>query len=520
MVKVHERHDVVIMGAGAAGALLAARLAEAGKSVVVLEAGPAWRLADLISSQIWARRIKWGGAPVLSGGSLPVGHNFNGGSGLGGAALHHYASYPRLKPTDFTMRADHGRGLDWPIGYDDLRPHYDAVQDEIGISGDAKAEVWRPAGKPYPLPPLGTFAQARILSRGFAAQGMRVAPMPMAILSQPYRGREPCLFDGWCDAGCPIGALANPLVVHLPTARKAGADIRTQVQVTGIDFDRGRADALRYVDGKGEAHSQPANVVILAGGAVQNARLLLAARAPDPSGLAGSWFNSHPVGQIYGLFEEETECHMGFAAGSMTSHDDYGKARDGQGRGAGPFGSITWGWGSAFKPNDLIGIAMTRADLFGEALHDFMRRAAKHLGMINAIVEGAPSRAKRIELTAQRDANGLPLARIVHDEDLSLWRWSNARAEAIMRAAGTQDVWSAPRPQTGHLLGGTIMGRDAAISVTNSFGRLHAVPNLFAAGGGLFPTIGAVSPTFTLLALADRSAAEIVRGWGHYAKSA
>lgn len=508
----HERRDIVIIGAGAAGALLAARLAGAGKSVVVLEAGPAWKLSDLKSSQIWARRIKWGGAPVLSDGAQRVSHNFNGGSGLGGAALHHYASYPRLKPEDFTMRSDHGRGLDWPIGYDDLRPHYDAVQAEIGISGDAKAEVWRPPGAPYPLPPIGHFAQGRILTRGFEAKGMRVAPMPMAVLSQPYKGREPCLYDGWCDAGCPIGALANPLVVHIPAARKAGAEFRTGAEVTGIDFAKGRADAVRYIDAQGEAHAQPAGVVMLAGGAVQNARLLLASGAPDPSGLTGAWFNAHPVGQVYGLFDEETECHMGLAAGALTSHDDYGKTRD-----AGPFGSITWGWGSAFKPNDLIGVATTRADLFGPALHDFMRRASKHLGMVNAIGEGQPVRTKRIELASARDRHGVPLARIVHDEDLALWRWSNDRASEIVKASGSTETWSAPRPQFGHLMGGTIMGRDAATSVTDSFGRLYAVPNLFAAGGGLFPTIGAVSPTFSLLALADRTAAELVRGWASYA---
>lgn len=503
------------MGAGAAGSLLAARLAAAGRSVVVLDAGPAWRLTDLRSSQIWARRLKWGGPPVLAAGASPVGHAMATGWGLGGAALHHYAGWPRLQPADFRMRSDHGQGLDWPIGYDDLRPHYDRVQAEVGLSGDAAREVWRPPGDPYPMPPMPHWAQGRLLAAGFEKLGLRVAPAPMAVNSVDHQGRPACLFDGWCDAGCPTGALANPLVVHQPAARRAGAEFRAGAAVTRIEMAGGRADALRYRDLAGAEHVQPADLVILGGAAVQNARLLLHSGVGNRSGMVGHCFTMHAIANAHGLFAEETECHLGLSAGTLTCQDDYGKAR------AGPaFGSITWGIAPAVKPNDLLGIATTRPELFGAALHEFMGRATKHLGLINGIVESLPVPENRIELADAKDAHGVPLARIVHSHapaSAALWAHARAAGERIVRAAGADEVWTMPAPAFAHVSGGTIMGDDPEASVTDSYGRSHDVPNLFVAGGGLMPTIGAVSPTFTVLALADRAAGLILDQWGSIA---
>lgn len=106
--------DVCIVGSGAAGSVMAALLAEAGKSVLILEGGPEWELRDLYSSQIWARRLKW--APnipmVNSGGDHPIGVNFNQGWGTGGSALHHYAVWLRLHEADFRMQSEFGVGLD------------------------------------------------------------------------------------------------------------------------------------------------------------------------------------------------------------------------------------------------------------------------------------------------------------------------------------------------------------------------------------------------------------------------
>jgi choline dehydrogenase-like flavoprotein len=521
--KVHERRDVVIMGAGAAGALLAARLAMAGKSVVVLEAGPGWTMGDLVSSQIWARRLKWGGAPLVQEGTDRIGHNMAVGWGFGGSALHHYAGWPRLHPEDFRMRSDTGRGLDWPIAYEDLRRWYDKVQEECGIAGDAAAEVWRPPGAPYPMPPHRTFAQGTLLTRGFEKLGMRVSPAPMAITSSWYKGRPPCVYDGWCDAGCPIFSLLNPLVLHMPAAAAAGAELKARSTVTKVETDAsGRATGLHYVDDRGRRNSQPASLVILAGAAVQNARLLLASpSAKHPAGLGnrtdqvGRYFNMHALSNAHGLFAEETECHLGMTAGMLMSQEGYAKERNG------PFGSYTWGIAPAVKPNDLIGIANTRPDIVGNGLHDFLRRASKHLGTINGIVENLPQAENRIRLASKRDQYGVPLASLVHKvapESRALWSHVNEEGLRIMRSAGAQESWIVPMPVYSHVSGGTIMGSDPSSSVASAYGQLHDAPNVLVAGGGLFPTIGAVSPTFTLLALAERTAARLLSNWSDFAR--
>jgi choline dehydrogenase-like flavoprotein len=515
--KILEPIDAVIMGAGAAGSYMAARLATAGKKVRVLEMGPAWEMSDLVSSQIWARRLKWGGAPVLPGGDNPFGHNMSTGWGFGGAALHHYAGWPRLHEEDFRVKSLYGHGLDWPISYKDLRPFYDRIQAEVGISGDAAAEVWRPPASAYPMPPLKWFRQGDILKQGFEKLGKRVSPAPMAINSVWYKDRPPCLYDGWCDAGCPIYALANPLATYLPLATRSGAEFQAGCQVTAIEVDgKGRAEGLRYFDGRGKEYIQPADFVILAGAAVQNARLLLASRSlrhpngfGNGSGLVGRYFSCHVLSNVYGLFNEETECHMGFSAGALMSQDGYGKQKE-----AG-FGSHTWGIAAAVKPNDLLGLANTRADLFGEELKTFVQRARRHFGSMNGICETVPQPENRIELADQRDKYGMPLARIRHTlapEGAALWQHVNQEGLDVMKAAGATESWHDRRFAFAHVAGGAIMGEDPARSVTDSYGRLHDAQNVLVAGGGLFPTIGAVSPTFSILSLAARTMDHIMGG--------
>jgi choline dehydrogenase-like flavoprotein len=508
-----ERVDVVIVGAGAAGSLFAQRFASAGKRVVLLETGPHWRIEELYSSGLWNRRLKPADGGGESTGEDRVFVTYHQGIGSGGAAMHHGAVWIRMREEDFETRRRFGWGIDWPISYEDLRPYYDRFQLEAGISGDAEREIWRPPGEPYPLPPLPWTRQAELLAAGFAAHDLPVAPIPLGIISQPYHGRLACFSDGWCESGCPTGALGNPHTLHLADALTRGAEFRTEATVTRLIADRNgsRLDAVEYVDRQGAVHRQHADQVILAASTVQNARLLLASTDPHhPDGLAnqsgyvGKGIMVHPVQTIFGLHDEPTDPTLGYNGGCVLNQSDYSKAERGS--------SYQWLGAPSMKLNDMLGIAPAKPQLYGEPLHRFMRDAAHHLISLTALGEDRARDENRLTLLTRRDRFGTPIAAIehaLHKADRLSLEIATEQGMSIMRETGAREVWRG-EPWHFHILGGTRMGDDPATSVTDSYGRCHNLPNLIIAGGGLFPTVGAINPTLTLYALANRTAQHLL----------
>jgi choline dehydrogenase-like flavoprotein len=127
-----------------------------------------------------------------------------------------------------------------------------------------------------------------------------------------------------------------------------------------------------------------------------------------------------------------------------------------------------------------------------------------------------PLADNRVTIAAQNDKFGVPLARTTHQfapDPLKLYHAAMAEGLSVFRTAGAQEAWHSQIAQQ-HILGGTIMGSDPKASVTNDYGQTHDLSNLFIAGSGLFPTSGAVNPTFTIHALALRAAEFIQSNWG------
>src|SRR5437667_6084574 len=518
----HEKVDVAIVGAGASGSVFAAVLAKAGRKVVVLETGPDWQLSDLISSDFWGRRIKAAGAPFLLEGKNPFGYSYQSGWGVGGAALHYFANLPRLLPNDFKIKSEHNRALDWPISYQDVAPYYDKVARDIGVSGDAKAEeIWRQPGLPYPMPPMKTFRHGDVWLKGFEAVGIRMVPAAVGMNSTEYRGRPPCIYDGWCHVGCPTGALSNPLVTYLADARKAGAEVRPWSTVTRVltNGKGNRVSGVEYYDQRGEKQFQPGAVAGLAAWAAQNPRIMLNSASDkhpkglaNSSGLVGRYMMTHYASGTWAIFDENVANHMGTTGSQYMSYDRYGKTSH-----KGAFGSTFIVVGSALKTSGLGGFANARLDLFGPDLHAFMKRAARGLTRINAFGEEMPNVENRAEPASDKDEFGLPLGRIIHSYDEDVARVWNANFEEglkIASGAGAKEAWSGRGAiPTIHLMGGTIMGTGAGNSVVNSFGQAHEIPNLCIAGPGIFPTSGASNPTYTIFALSLRGAEQLVGKW-------
>jgi choline dehydrogenase-like flavoprotein len=516
----HEKVDVVVVGAGPAGSIFADVLARAGKKAVVLEFGPDWNDNELVSSEIWGRRIKHAPQFQLAGRHNP-GHGSNAGWGTGGSMLHWFANFPRLMPIDFKVKSLYGKGLDWPISYEDLSPYYDRIAADIGVSGDAAQERrWHPIAKDYPMPPLKTFRHGEILRDAFKALGIPLAPTPTGINSTEYKGRLACIHDGWCHVGCPIGAHATPQWTHLKDARANGAELRPFSYVTRVLTNAGgdRVTGVEYYDGRREQHVQPASAVVIAAYAAETPRIMLNSKTDkhpnglsNRNGLVGKYLMCHSGANVWALFDEDVQNHMGTTSTQFMSYEHYDKRRPKKG-----FGSAWYLMGAAMKPN--VNIAGSRPELFGPPLTDYMKRAVRGLTRLNVYGEVMPHAENRVELSSDKDEFGLPMARIIHayDQDaIDLWNNSLDEGLEIVKAANPKEAWKVggAAPGTIHLIGGTIMGTSAENSVTNSFGQTHEIANLYISGAGLFPTEGSVNPTNTLMAVSLRGAEHLAKNW-------
>ncbi len=498
-----EAVDAVVIGTGAGGSPLLARLAQAGLKAVAIEAG-SFLNPDAFASDERAQSYLYWLDERITTGENPVqfGKN-NSGTGVGGSTLHWGAYAPRPCAADFNVRTDFGTGQDWPLQYDDLVPYYEEIESFLGVSGP-EHYPWDP-GRKYPLPPLPLNAPAQLMQRGCKQLGIRTAPAPIAALSMPYSGphadypeRAACVNRGYCHQGCRNGAKASMDVTYLPVAVRAGAEIRAEAFVTDLELNaEGEITGVVYKQ-NGQEFRQRTKAVFLCAGAVESARLLLRLGLANSSGQVGRNFMAHPSTQIWGTFAEDTRPYKGFPASLITEDPIRPPDADfASGYLIQSYGIMPVAWAES--------VARGRK-LWGADLKRYLGCFPNVAGM-GISGECLPHESNYIELSDELDSRGLPKP-LVHftagENENRLMAHATKLLHEIWNAAGATDTWTLNR--FAHQVGTCRMGNDPQTSVVNAYGRSHDVPNFYISDNSVFPTAQPTNPALTIMAVSLRCA--------------
>ncbi len=501
-----EEVDFAIVGTGAGGGTLAAKLAEAGFSVVALDAGPYWRpLEDFASDENEQSKLYWTDERVVDGENpLQLGSN-NSGKSVGGSTVHFAMVSLRFRPEWFKARTTLGYGADWPLDWRDMWRYYAEVEQALKIAGPV-TYPWGPKRPRYPYRAHELNAAARVLARGAEAMGISWAETPLATVSAPRGASPPCVYRGFCTLGCSTNAKQSALVAWLPRALRAGAEIRDLAMVGRIETNEaGLATGVHY-HREGRWRFQRAKNVVVAGYAIETPRLLLLsanARFPEGlanrSGLVGKNLTVQGNQAVWGAMDDEIRSYKGPPSLAITEHWNYeDKGKDFFGgysyMSQGPLPML---WGRTLSGS---------RGLWGEALIGEMQRYNHSVGL-KVVSEYMPQERNRVTLADEKDQYGLPVARVTYswcDNDKRMNKHALGFMRQALEAAGARDVWS-QEDDTCHLNGTARMGADPDASVVDADCRSWDVPNLWICDGSVFPTVGGVNPSLTIQAIACRT---------------
>ncbi|MCO8126132.1 GMC family oxidoreductase [Acidimicrobiia bacterium EGI L10123] len=548
---VDDAWDVLVLGAGAGGGVAACVLAEAGARVLVVERGEDRRALEVGRDHLRNHRTSIHGnntGPSAPGNPRVVGsadgtavveapHDprwHNDAMVVGGGTRVYQGMAWRFLPDDFRMASTYGvpEGsslADWPITHDDLVDHWDWVEWEVGVCGDpAGHRALAPRRRGYPMPPLPANAEAATLAQGASSLGLSTGSVPMLLNSVPHAGRARCVRCGECVGfSCPVDAKNGSHNTVLPRALATGnSSLVTGCRAVEITTDAGgRVTGAVLVDeATGTSRSVRAGHVVVACGAIETARLLLASRSDHhPGGLGngtdqvGRHLQGHAFVSAFGTFDHPVVDPDGPGVSIATLDLAHGNA-DADGVplvGGGVVANemvklpiVHWSW--ALPPD---------APRWGAAAKAAMRDTYRTTGHLFAQVQEVPRPGNRVTLAPDvRDGLGRSVARLTgeaHPETVRTTRHIADRSRAWMEASGARRTWN-DRIPTGLLAGqhqaGTCrMGTDPATSVTDPDGRVHGHDNLWVADASVHVTNGSVNPVLTIMALAHRLAMTLTR---------
>lgn len=481
--------DVVVVGSGPGGAVVAKELAERGKRVVLVEEGePVGRAAMKAEGTAAMRKmLREGGTRSTHGRSfVPTLQAV----ALGGGSLVNSAICCRAPDWALDGWAEQYGLAD--LGAGSLDEHYDAVEAFLGVAptGDAV---------------LGE--RNRLFKKGCDELGWSSAPTP--------RNAARCLGSGECFTGCRNGAKQSTDVSYVPAAIRAGARVYTSLRVEHVVADGAVARGVRghVVDRATGKAREPfeirAGAVVLAAGCMQTPVILQRSGLVGPSGLVGENLRAHPGIAIMGIFADAVDPWQGATQG----YHSLEFLREGMKL------EVLW------APPALLAVRFPGIGL------DFKRHLATfdRMAPFDVFVHAHASRGR----VRPRPFSWEPdIAYDLHDDDVRALQKGAARLSEIAFAAGAEAVLPGifglpdvlrsrdeiasierasigPRdlvPGMSHVFGTTRMGNDPRTSVADSSGRLHHLRNVWVADTSLFPDSTAVNPMLTCMALARRVA--------------
>src|SRR5579863_1810167 len=536
--------DFVVIGAGAAGGIMAKQLSVAGFSVVVLEQGGWGKYGreHEYNKDEWLQRNLSDEDRLMSDPSqqrntfrpndkvkaVPGSHSY--GCVVGGGTVTYGGSSWRHLPYEF-REVSHDPTIpsgtsmaDWPISYEELEPYYSQAEWEMGISGlRVNSPFLAPMSKDYPVPPVPLKSSGALLNTAAAKLGLTAVPGPLAIITKPYMGRAACVNCGICSGyGCQVRARSSSAVTMLPLAEKTGrCEIRVKSYVREISTDNsGRVTGVVYFDAQKKEVRQKAKAVILSANGSETPRLLLMSKSSRfPDGLANS---SGVVGKYVmfgngvvanGLFEHPLNEYKGVISGAGVV--DYVPSDPKRGF----YGGGRMTARGYLTPLELgLGGLSPDAPKWGAGFKQALRDEANHRMTITCFVSQLPLETNRVDLDPDvKDDWGLPAMRITsspHADDVKNMEFFRQKSIEVLEAAGAKKVWAPKMADShggAHNRGSCRMGDDPKTSVVDKFHKAHDVPNLFVVDGSNLITGGRNHPTLTIQALAFRAAEHIVR---------
>lgn len=525
--------DVVVIGSGVSGALVAAGLAAGGARVIILEAGPNVVRGDAVQrARMAAAQTPECAYENSTTAQRPVSVNPKGyyvqeGPDLfqstyervvGGTTWHWLGTALRLLPNDFRMQSTYGVGVDWPVTYDELEPWYGRAEVELGVSGDGNAPLGVSRSTPYPMPQIPQTYLDKQLAAALHDAGMVVVPTPQARNSEVYNNRPACCGNANCIPVCPIGAKYDA-TIHVDKAVKSGARLITPAIVTKLETDaRGAITAAVYRDPVNE-HRITGRVFVLAAHAIESPRLLLlSASERYPAGLANSAdqvgrnLMDHPTLLSYALATKPVYPLRSPLATSGIEQFRDGEFRRTRGAFRVEIGNDGWSWPVAWPPQ--FATTLILEGHRGPALRKEINETVARQFRLAALIEQLPDPANRVTLDARmKDGLGLARPQIHYRIDDYAKRGREAALaihEKVMTAFGATRIAHVDGFQgAGHIVGTMRMGHDRRTSVVDAQLRTHDHSNLFIMGSGTFPTVACSNPTLTIAALGLRAVPQI-----------